>query len=775
MKRLIEQSDLALTYQHVINLSIRVDVYDKDMVFVDSMDCALISGTFNMDANSDVRRTITLVISPTVRHQIGFLIKEESMVWINRNVVLSVGIQNTRTREYTYYKLGTFIIMTYASTYDATTNQLTLNCSDYMALLDGTKNGELSALVTTFPAYKEWRSTEKYGGTDCYYFMDNKVNYSNNIYTIYSPIHTSYTMGDYVIFQIPYRDASDYYYFVPTDAATRRSNFIDTNGKYKDHAFITDNGQAEIQRTEHFDRGPSWNDAEARFRWNNLPALNIYDLNTGKRIKAGMLESGKNYAFRFDSNSLTLISHKPFKTNDEDTIADGTPLQYFRIRDAMITAITRLGGITELKVDDKGEYYGDFNIDDIGEYYGMQQYNDDWMNYRKQNPLWDNIPYDLEFNVGDNVLSIITTLRDLYPNYETYFDEDGVFCCNMVPSDDFDDVYLSNDYLQEILISENYNIDSALVRNVCEVWGASLEVDFTADHCTLNDVTYTINIAEYGETMYTGDRIAIQIENKNPRNAKVKIHTEYTIYQGEETVTKEKTFDAIPIYDEMTDSPLEKDILQPGTMYVFQIKSKILNNNKTSFYLYYQSEYQPQAIDVITDGTVSSETWPCSDGKNVPIWSAEYFADKYGCKIQNVHLTLSSTSPFTVQKIGEVLSVKQGGEFENITSDQRALARAIYENWKAARLTDVITLTTKLCLFLDVNKMVEFQRHDEDSIDNFVITSVSHDFSAGTSSITMTRFRPLYMDDYGFTHDQLSRKKHNTMRRYTHDMLNGGK
>lgn len=770
MKRLIEQSDLALTYQHIINLSVRVDVYDKDMVFVDSMDCALISGTFNMDANSDVRRTITLVISPTVRHQIGFLIEEDSMVWINRNVVLSVGIQNTRTREYTYYKMGTFLIMTYASTYDATTNQLTLSCSDYMAKLDGTKNGELSALVTSFPAYRDWRSTEKSGGTDCYYFQDNKVDYTNNIYTVISPIHTSYTNGDYVIFQIPYRNPGDYYYFVGESISKRRSNYMTDTGEYRDYAFITDNSKAAEQRAAHFNRPDEYNDAEARFRWNKLPAIYIYDLKTGKRIQAGILKSGKNYAFKFESNSLTLISHVPF-----DEIKEGMPLQYFVIRDAMITAITRLGGITELKMDDKGEYYGDFNIDDIGEYYGMKEYNEDWQKYRKENPLWNNIPYDLEFNVGDTVLSIVTTLRDLYPNYETYFDEDGVFCCNMIPSDDYDDVYLSNDYLQEILISENYNIDSSLVRNVCEVWGPSLEVDFMADRCTLSDTIYTINIPEYGDTMYTGDRIAIQIENKNPRNAKVAIHTIYTEYKGEETVTKEKTFPAIPIYDEMNDFPLEANILQPGTVYVFKIKSKILKNNTPTFYLYYQSEYQPQAIDVITDGTVSTKKWDCSNGKSVPIWSEEYFADKYGCKIQNVHFTISSTSPFTVQKIGEVLSVKQGGEFENITSDQRAMARAVYENWKAARLTDVITLTTKLCLFLDVNKLVEFQRHDEDEITKYVITTVSHDFTAGTSSITMTKFRPLYMEEYGFTHDQLSRKTHNKMRRYTHEMLNGGK
>ena len=427
MNRPLEQSDLILTYQHVLNLSIRVEVYDKDMNFVETMDCGLVSGTFNMDANSDVRRTASIVVSPNVRSQISFLIEEDSLTWINRNIVLQVGIQDHRTQEYTYYKLGTFVIMTYSSTYDATTNQLTLNCSDWMSKLDGTKNGELSALITSFPAYKEFYSTESTGGTDCYYFTKDKVNYSGGIIQITSEPHTKYTDGDYVVFQMP-----------------------------------------------------STNVGNDKFRWNDLTTIPIIDLTTGMAVRPGAMLADYNYAFRFTNSTLELTSHIPI-----EKVVDGVPILYYIIRDAMITALTRLGMIY------------DYNIDNIGEFLGMEQYNEDWAQYRIENPLWDNIPYDLEFNVGDNVLSIITTLRDLYPNYETYFDEDGVFCCNMVPSQIADDPYLVDEYFQEILISENYDIDTSSIRNICEVWGASLEVDFTAESCTLSGQDYTIDIPEY--------------------------------------------------------------------------------------------------------------------------------------------------------------------------------------------------------------------------------------------------------------------------------------
>lgn len=706
MSRIITQEDLRLTYQHVMEIYVKVEVYDRDQTYVDTLDCVMISGTFNMDANSDVRRTASLVLSP-IQRKVNILIDEDSLIWINKNIVLFVGLKDHRSQEFTFYKLGTFIVMTYDSNYDATTNQLTLNCSDWVAKLDGTKNGELGALITSFPAYKEFYSTEETGGTDCHYVQN--VSYSNRIYTANDASITQYVNGDYIVLQIP-----------------------TTN--------LGDDG----------------------FRINSLPRLDIIDMETGFAVRPGVILQGYNYPFRISSGTAILTTHIPI-----EKVIDGVPLNYYIIRDGVITALTRLGGIT------------DYNVDDIGEFQAMPQYNDDWENYRKENPLWNNIPYDLEFQTGDNVWSILTSFRDLYPNYEMYFDEDAVFCCNMIPSQINDDIYLTDDYLQSILISESYNIDTASVRNVCEVWGAALETDFTAESCTLSGLNYVIDIPEYGDTIFAGDRIAILIEQTNPANAAIQIHTVYTEASGQSTVSREKTFDPLMIYDEMTDSPIEAGLLAVGCMYVFKVKTVLISQDDEQESIvpvkriYLQAEYQPQAIDVLTDGTESEETWTCADGTVVPVWSKEYFADKYGCRINNINFTVDVFSPFTIQKLGEILSVKSGGEFENITSDQRALARAVYENWKMARLIDVVNITTKLCLFMDVNKKVEYRRHDMDETSEYIVTSVSHDFSAGTSTIGMSRFRSLYMEEVPTTHEKMATKPHEILAHNTHNALGG--
>lgn len=662
MSYMITEADKRLIKQNVLNLRIRLDVYDKDSVYVDTLECGLVSGSCNIAASSDVRRTATFVLIPMKK--VNTLIQEDSMIWINRNIVLSIGVQRHRDGEYVWYQQGWYIIQTYNSTYDATNNQLTINCCDWTAKLDGTKNGQLGALITEFPAYKEY-----YEGAENNYYFDT-VTYSDNIYSVTLEDYSSYKSGVYMLIKVP-----------------------------------------------------SDNQGAPRFRINNLEALPITDLITSQRIAAGTMKGGYIYTLLITSaNTAALTNQIPL-----EDVYDGVPLNYYIIRDGVITALERLGDIHS------------YNIDDIGEYQAMPQYNPNYLQYREENPLWNNIPYDLEFSVGDNVLSILTTFRDLYPNYEMFFDTDNTYVARMIPSADEDDPWMTNDFIQEILISENFSIDTTTVRNVTEVFGASLDTDYTASSCTLSGANYTIEVDEYGDQYYTGDLVAIAFDATNPDNATICIHTTYTDPErGQVTVT----LDQLTLLDQMTDLPLEAGVIEPGAVYVCKIKTRVENGYPVKHF-YFLSQYQPQAINVLTDGSVSDEDYTCADGRVVKKYSMDYFKDFYNCRV--VSFTIDSESAFTIQKLGVLLNVFSGGEFENIESDQRALARAEWENWKTSRLTDSISITTKICPFLDVNKKIQFKRSDKELPEDYIIESVSHDTAGGTSTISMYRFRSLYM------------------------------
>ena len=87
-------------------------------------------------------------------------------------------------------------------------------------------------------------------------------------------------------------------------------------------------------------------------------------------------------------------------------------------------------------------------IDDIGQFYGMPQNNADYIQYRKDNPTWNQLPYDLEYEAGCTVGTILTEINELYPNCQMYFDIYNNFCFNMIPSCEHEPISLDDDFLQ---------------------------------------------------------------------------------------------------------------------------------------------------------------------------------------------------------------------------------------------------------------------------------------------------------------------------------------
>lgn len=412
-----------------------------------------------------------------------------------------------------------------------------------------------------------------------------------------------------------------------------------------------------------------------------------------------------------------------FPAYEEDSNT-GEIIQYHYIRDAIYTTLRQFGKLDESKIQ----------VDDIGELKGLEQYNPDYMSYRDESclivkdgsamPTWNAIPYDQEFGVGTTVANILTTLRDLYPNYEMFFDEQGNFVCQMIPSCSEDDIIFDSDFFDRIYISENTSVDLTSVRNVCEVWGKTIETDFYTDDCSYSNNRYSCNIAAY-TTYSNGDVIAIKIPSANQEASTLNINGIGTI----------------SIFDENTEKPIGADLMESGQTYVFKIKKKRKNGTETVI-SYLLGQWQPHAVDVLTNGTTPSEDYRAQDGTIVKKYSREYFQKIYNCR--TIHFTTIQDSPFCIEDLGLLLDVKTGGEYENITSDSLASARAEYENWKNCRLTDTISITTKLCPFADVNRKVSYRRKDTGEIDPYIIKNISHDPANGTTSWTLMRFYPLY-------------------------------
>ena len=88
------------------------------------------------------------------------------------------------------------------------------------------------------------------------------------------------------------------------------------------------------------------------------------------------------------------------------------------------------------------------------------------------------VPYDIEIDVGGTIYDVLTGLRDIMPNYQIYFDINGVFHYEPIPLAYDDPVLIDDDLFNNVLISENINTDFESVKNYVEVLGHTWDVDY---------------------------------------------------------------------------------------------------------------------------------------------------------------------------------------------------------------------------------------------------------------------------------------------------------
>lgn len=113
------------------------------------------------------------------------------------------------------------------------------------------------------------------------------------------------------------------------------------------------------------------------------------------------------------------------------------------------------------------------------------------------------VPNDININIGGTVYDILSELINILPNYQMYFDVDGVFHCEKMPSGKNEQIMVDDDLWEKCLISyeQNYNFDD--IKNVIEVYGKTHDVGENFGDASINGSTYNITI-ENIDTLYDG-------------------------------------------------------------------------------------------------------------------------------------------------------------------------------------------------------------------------------------------------------------------------------
>lgn len=150
------QEDIQILKQQSKEIYVKVDLLNRGLKTLESLQANLVSDNLNVDSESKQRRTYSCDLYVT---DSTFLIGEDKKIWIDKYIRVYYGVKALRTGEIHWYLIGTFTYVDVSYNTSGTENSLSLSCADMMADFDGTKNGQISGYSLTIPAGEDMRNS----------------------------------------------------------------------------------------------------------------------------------------------------------------------------------------------------------------------------------------------------------------------------------------------------------------------------------------------------------------------------------------------------------------------------------------------------------------------------------------------------------------------------------------------------------------------------------------------------------------------------------------
>ena len=306
------------------------------------------------------------------------------------------------------------------------------------------------------------------------------------------------------------------------------------------------------------------------------------------------------------------------------------------------------------------------------------------------------VPYDIEIDVGGTIYDILTGLRDIMPNYQIYFDINGVFHYEPIPLAYDDPVLIDDDLFNNVLISENINTDFESVKNYVEVLGHTWDVDYysPSDKTTVSGGTITPTFADL-KALEDGTTVGITLPSDIANVDKITIN-----FLGSNDVV------------DIDDEPVKE--LSKDTEWIFQF-----------------------VVQTEGEGESATET--------------KFWRFMGHQQAQAISYDNNPSSPFYVgnpigsSSVGRIRIVLYGGEYDNIYSDDLAKQRADFEIYQRSRLNDNITMTIVPIPWIDTNIVILHRFGQKEIPSKYIVKSFNVDYSTGgTMTINAITWYPYY-------------------------------
>lgn len=135
------QKNIDLLRMHNKKIRLKVTLLDEYYVEVESITGRIKgSPSYDIDSESDIRRTCSLTLSIPAKEQIEL---DFEKTWDNNMVELSCGIYDWESNDYVWYKLGRMLMTSGSSVYSATTQEIKLNLVDLMASMTQERGSQI--------------------------------------------------------------------------------------------------------------------------------------------------------------------------------------------------------------------------------------------------------------------------------------------------------------------------------------------------------------------------------------------------------------------------------------------------------------------------------------------------------------------------------------------------------------------------------------------------------------------------------------------------------
>ena len=405
-------------------------------------------------------------------------------------------------------------------------------------------------------------------------------------------------------------------------------------------------------------------------------------------------------------------------------------------------------------------------------------------------------PYEIKIAKGSTAYDILNEFIKILPNYQMYFDVEGVFHFQPIPSGKDEEIFIDDDIWTNNLVDYNKNIDFTQIKNVVEVYGKTHDVSNFADenHVTILNNIYKLNIPTAREvrdylkigfmtnTALKAPSIVLTTENyaegeavkiisdtynlKIPsvidvkNNIKIGFMTSTALNNPKIKINDNKQ--AFPIFkSDGKTPPIFKNTLN---YYVVRFKESAgsTTENKQGYFelIGYEDDVFPILEEdgktpVVLENKNNKTQYYVVRFKELSTSTNTnkkgYFEFMGNIQPRAVAKEINPDSPFYIGgELGEIAITLEGGEYDNINTNALAQERANWELYSRCKLKDSITLNCLPIYWIDVNKVVKITLPNKKGTletNEYIIKTVNTNFGInGMQSIECMRYYPFYSD-----------------------------